>query len=293
MKSLYRVISSLGISALFCVGALAQSSGGATKQFAKDGLSFEYPAEWSIADESTPEALQLTLTRKGSSVQVMIIAKRGITLRKDLPAAHRDIAEPLVKKISTMVGKAGRPAKPTEIRIKVGAIEAEGVRLHSPANKRPSTGEVLWLRSRLRFLSLAFVRSDAHESEGSQLWQTILTSLKVDAPVTGVLTLVAPSGTPKVESGAIGGGVLNGRALQLPRPAYPPIARQAHASGTVVVQVTIDEQGNVISAHAVSGHPLLLAVSVAAARQSKFSPTLLEDEPVKVTGVITYNFVAQ
>jgi protein TonB len=93
--------------------------------------------------------------------------------------------------------------------------------------------------------------------------------------------------------GAIVGGVLNEKALELPKPAYPPIARAAHASGMVVVQVLIDEQGSVIAAHAVSGHPLLQAASVAAAREAKFSPTLLAGEPVKVTGVIEYNFVAQ
>jgi protein TonB len=91
----------------------------------------------------------------------------------------------------------------------------------------------------------------------------------------------------------ISGGVLNGKAISLPKPAYPPIARQAHASGTVVVQVVIDENGNVISAHAVSGHPLLQAVAVAAARGARFSPTKLSGQPVKVTGVITYNFVPQ
>jgi protein TonB len=87
--------------------------------------------------------------------------------------------------------------------------------------------------------------------------------------------------------------VLNGKAISLPKPAYPPIARQAHASGTVVVQVTIDENGSVISAHAISGHPLLQPVAVAAARGARFSPTKLSGQPVKVTGVITYNFVAQ
>jgi protein TonB len=87
--------------------------------------------------------------------------------------------------------------------------------------------------------------------------------------------------------------VLNGKAISLPKPAYPPIARQAHASGTVVVQVTIDENGSVISARAVSGHPLLQAVAVNAARNARFSPTKLSGQPVKVTGVITYNFVAQ
>lgn len=90
----------------------------------------------------------------------------------------------------------------------------------------------------------------------------------------------------------ISGGVLNGKALSLPKPAYPPIARQARASGTVVVQVVIDEQGNVVSARAVSGHPLLRAVSEAAARGAKFSPTKLSGKPVRVSGVITYNFVA-
>lgn len=90
----------------------------------------------------------------------------------------------------------------------------------------------------------------------------------------------------------ISGGVLNGKAISLPRPEYPAEARAAKASGTVVVQVTIDEYGNVISAKAISGHPLLQQASVSAASQAKFSPTYLMGESVKVTGVITYNFVA-
>jgi len=91
----------------------------------------------------------------------------------------------------------------------------------------------------------------------------------------------------------ISGGVLNGKAISLPQPAYPPIARAAHASGAVNVQVTVDESGNVISASAVSGHPLLKQSAVAAARQARFRPTLLSGTPVKVTGIIVYNFVAQ
>ncbi|HEY0004158.1 MAG TPA: TonB family protein [Pyrinomonadaceae bacterium] len=103
-----------------------------------------------------------------------------------------------------------------------------------------------------------------------------------------------PSPTPPPKPTApISGGVLNGRAISLPKPPYPAIARSAHAGGTVTVQVTIDENGGVISARAVSGHPLLQAVAVQAARQARFSPTKLSGVPVKVTGVITYNFVAQ
>jgi protein TonB len=86
---------------------------------------------------------------------------------------------------------------------------------------------------------------------------------------------------------------LNGKAISKPQPAYPPVAKAVHASGTVTVQVTVDESGNVVAASAVSGHPLLQQAAVAAARLAKFSPTLLSGKPVKVTGVLTYNFVSE
>ncbi|MDT5124302.1 MAG: periplasmic protein TonB [Acidobacteriota bacterium] len=103
-----------------------------------------------------------------------------------------------------------------------------------------------------------------------------------------------PKPTPaQVPKTPIAGGVMNGKAISLPKPAYPPIAKAAHASGTVTVQVTINESGKVISAHAVSGHPLLQQSAVQAAYQARFTPTQLSGQPVKVTGVISYNFVAQ
>ncbi len=98
---------------------------------------------------------------------------------------------------------------------------------------------------------------------------------------------------PPKPTAPISGGVLNGKAVSLPKPAYPAIAKAARAAGTVTVQVTIDESGRVISARAVSGHPLLQAAAVQAANGARFSPTLLSGQPVKVTGVINYNFVAQ
>jgi TonB family protein len=98
---------------------------------------------------------------------------------------------------------------------------------------------------------------------------------------------------PAAPRAPISGGVMNGRATHLVQPSYPPIAKAAHASGTVNVQVLIDESGNVVSAHATSGHPLLQTAAVNAARSSKFSPTKLSGQPVKVSGVIVYNFVAQ
>ena len=85
-------------------------------------------------------------------------------------------------------------------------------------------------------------------------------------------------------------GVVNGFATSLPKPAIPAAAKIANAAGTVSVQVLIDENGNVISANAVSGNELLRASSVVAARNARFVPTKLSGTPVKVSGIINYHF---
>ncbi len=95
------------------------------------------------------------------------------------------------------------------------------------------------------------------------------------------------------QGAAISGGVLNGKAVDLPAPEYPVIAKGAHASGAVTVEITIDENGSVVAARAVSGHPLLQAAAVNAARQASFTQTRLNGDPVRVRGVLIYNFVAQ
>lgn len=88
--------------------------------------------------------------------------------------------------------------------------------------------------------------------------------------------------------------VVNGRAISLPRPAYPIAARQERASGMVFVAVLIDEQGKVIDARTVcGGPPSLLEASIFAARAAKFTPTTVDGKPKQVDGVITYNFVRQ
>ncbi|HLL76049.1 MAG TPA: TonB family protein [Pyrinomonadaceae bacterium] len=88
----------------------------------------------------------------------------------------------------------------------------------------------------------------------------------------------------------IHGGVLNSRALNRVQPVYPAIARAAGAQGSVTVEVVVNEEGKVESARALDGHPLLREAAVNAARQWEFAPTKLSNQPVKVTGRISFEF---
>jgi protein TonB len=129
-----------------------------------------------------------------------------------------------------------------------------------------------------------------------------------NAPAPVVTSVVSSAGGPSVKADdaeaparpvrsgplkPISGGILNGKALSLPAPAYPEVARHARLMGTVEVEVVIDTNGKVISANAVKGPALLRLAAEQAAKMAKFTPTLLTGQPVKVTGIITYNFTLQ
>lgn len=88
----------------------------------------------------------------------------------------------------------------------------------------------------------------------------------------------------------VSGGVLQGSALRKVQPPYPPIAKAAQAEGAVQVQVLVNETGEVLEASAVNGHPLLRDAALQAAQQWQFKPTELGGKPVKVSGVLTFNF---
>ncbi len=144
----------------------------------------------------------------------------------------------------------------------------------------------------LRFLSSFRLGEANSNSESSGVTTTLLSNDDPPASSTnGPPDSLPPEPWPRTAA-PISGGVLNGKAVNLPAPKYPREARDAHESGMVEVRIVIDEQGNVIAAQATSGPISLRDASVAAALKARFTPTKLYGQPVKVTGRIVYNFVA-
>jgi TonB family protein len=110
-----------------------------------------------------------------------------------------------------------------------------------------------------------------------------------------VNSMTTPTMTPRPTltppgNRSVNGGILNGRALNLAVPTYPQLAKQVHATGQVMVEVAVDESGRVVSAKAVSGSPLLRSAAEAAARQSRIMPSRINNENVRTTGLLVYNF---
>lgn len=281
------------IYALCCLSVLAQSPQSELKNFARDGLAFDYPAGWVLADRSTPQAQHLVIARPASSALIMVISYRdAITSFDQSQIARSAFTEPFIENVAEKFSSGGKKAERDSFCAEVGELKnVGGIRLRGSLNQLPSTGEIYSFLMGRRFVNLVYIRADKDAAEGRLGWDTIRRTLKIE-------TLALPPGQKEeaaelLKPSIASGGVLNGKALSLPRPEYPSGAKNARASGTVAVQVTIDEQGKVISARAKTGHRLLQPACELAALRAKFSPTLLCGQPVKVTGIITYNFVIQ
>jgi hypothetical protein len=221
----------------------------------------------------------------------MVIAYREpIASRDQLLAAQLEITEPFVQDVERKFGTEKSPAERGVSCSTVGERKGVGgARLRGSLNAQPGTAEVFPLLLGRRFVNLVYIRADKDEAQAAPAWEAVRTSLKV-APTPQPAQQTTDETLDLLGGTLYGGGILNGKAVSLPRPEYSSFAKASRASGLVVIQVLIDEKGDVISARAVSGHSLLLPASLEAASRAKFSPTTLCDNPVKVAGVITYNF---
>ncbi len=133
---------------------------------------------------------------------------------------------------------------------------------------------------------------DGFSSDSSGSQNTRESAVRMPTPPPLIIKKPTPE-PAKTTPPILKSNVVNGKATSLPKPQYPAAAQTMRVEGDVNVQVLIDEAGSVVSAKAVSGHPLLRSVSEIAARSAKFSPTVLNGQKVKVSGIIVYKFTRQ
>lgn len=280
MKHLLILCAVVGIAVL--CPSFGNSQSGGMGHFEKAELSFNFPGTWKVTDNSTDNLRHIVVATTDDAIEISVISQPATEVNCDFRAAAERITQNLIKSTADRI-QARRDR--SQVKTVIGSKVVEGLRLRGRNNNAPVTVEIYSVRMGLRFVSFTYLRPSS-DRRSQSAWELIRNTLKVD-PVIVVGSKV------RKPNESVSSEVLNSRALHLENPVYPAIGRQVRADGTVLVQVTIGENGNVISARAIDGHPLLRAGSVAAARKSKFSPTKLCGEPVRVAGIITYNFVTQ
>ncbi|HWO30278.1 MAG TPA: energy transducer TonB [Candidatus Acidoferrum sp.] len=111
--------------------------------------------------------------------------------------------------------------------------------------------------------------------------------------VIGGIISSTPVAVPKVATPQrvrVSAGVTSGLLVRKVNPVYPPLARQARISGTVVLRAVISKDGSIENLSLVSGHPMLAPAAIDAVKQWKYKPYLLNGEPVEVDTEVQVNF---
>lgn len=88
----------------------------------------------------------------------------------------------------------------------------------------------------------------------------------------------------------VGGSVQSASLIRQVQPVYPPIAKTAHISGTVVLHAIIAKDGTIEQLEFVSGPQLLMKNAMDAVKQWRYKPTLLNGDPVEVDTTISVIF---
>ena len=274
------------VATLCCVASSAQQApGGGGGRYDTEGVSFEYPSGWSLTDKSDKAAQHLVITQAGSTGTISVFVPRElITTPEQVIGGRNVVTKAYADDIASKLGIEEPPSWYDARCQEVGGRTAMGFRLSGPYKGAPTTAEVYAVVLGRRFVNLMHIRADKDEAPSSAAWKAVLDSLKVVPPADA-----APPAEEIKE--VVMGGLINGKVVKKPQPEYPGPARSARAQGTVQVQVLVDENGDVLSAQAISGHQLLRGASERAARKAKFGPTQICGRPMHLRGVITYNFV--
>jgi len=132
---------------------------------------------------------------------------------------------------------------------------------------------------------------DAGIDFGGSAGAALLGSVASMSSATGAATVIAP---PKVSAPRqpipVGGSVQAAKLIRKVQPVYPPLVRQIHLQGVVVLEAIIGTDGTIQQLKAISGHPLLIPSAMQAVEKWMYSPTILDGKPVEVRTTVEVRF---
>lgn len=193
MKLGKRVVA-IVMFALLVSAVLAQTSG---QHFAKEGLSFDYPAGWSLDESKSSSQMQYLILGRAGFATIYVRSPRALvdSPEKEAQAKHLiqdGFVDAWAKNFSDNGAKAERSTVPTEI----GGGVAECTRLSASLGGEPGRVDICWRLIEKRLVQMAIVGSTKDVTKTGPSWDAIRNSLKVEPPPQPTTT-PQPSPTKK------------------------------------------------------------------------------------------------
>jgi len=184
---LIRTLICLAVALLFVVDALGQDPN--IKQFAKDGLSFDYPGNWQFSDQSTAQMQFIELTQGDVVIRVRSPRERLKTPEMEAHA-KKLFQDQYVDNFATQIEQAGMHPKRSMITTQIAGTDAEGVRLRAVLDGQPGGMDSYYRIVSDRLVDLSIIGSERDITKSAPVWDMIRNSLKVEP-------LPQPKSTPQ------------------------------------------------------------------------------------------------
>ena len=164
-----------------CVIALVQTP----KTYTKNGLSFDYPADWSVQEGVNPDAQQLTLGKPNSDVQVSVFVHKGRIAPEKLPDAKKAFIDPYIAATAKQFEQMGAKPEQSPDSSEIGGVKAEGVKISASLGGEAGAAKIYWALVGQHVVVLTLFGPDKQMQQLTPAWDQIRNSLKVvDAKAT-------------------------------------------------------------------------------------------------------------
>ena len=166
----------LAITFVCCLTATAQTP----KTFTQEGLSFNYPSDWTLEDISNKDAQQLGLTKQ--DVQMVVFVHRGRITPEKLPDAKKAFIDPYVAATAKQFVAMGAKPEQTPDTSEIGGMKADGVNISASLGGEAGAAKIYWALVGQRVVVMTFFGPDKQMKQLAPGWDLVRTSLKVMDP---------------------------------------------------------------------------------------------------------------
>lgn len=164
--------------AITCLIALVQTP----KTFTKNGLSFDYPADWVLQEGVNDDAQQLTLGKANSDVQISVFAHKGRIAPEKLPDAKKAFIDPYISATANQFVQMGAKPEQSPDMSEIGGVKADGVKISASLGGETGAAKIYWALIGQRVVVMTLFGPDKQLKQDAPAWDLVRNSLKVVDP---------------------------------------------------------------------------------------------------------------
>ena len=183
MKRTTKLLGLLALVTMSCLIAAANPTGPQTNSYSRDGLSFEYPADWPLSDQSDAQAQTLSLDRGQNEAKILILVLRQRMGPQQLAEAQARMTQAIVDSLTQSFTQEGLRPLPSSVSAMIGGRQATGIRLRAVLQNEAGNADVYWLALGDRLVHLILIGADPELARASNAWNMVCSTLRVEGGI--------------------------------------------------------------------------------------------------------------